>query len=294
MDFTPNVPLADYTSWTVGGAADWFCLPQSQEDVEAALRFAFEKKIPWTVLSGGTNVLVPDEGLRGLVICLRRFSGLQSWDEAGRLMIEAKAGTGKSELLKLFLKRKLAPALFLAGLPGDVGGGVVMNAGVSEGLNPREFCEIVSWVDVLRMEGDELVRRRFPKDEIQWTYRHSQGWQPGIILNVGLSWILEEDSDILSKVKEANRTRLSKQPLELPSCGSVFVNPPGHKAARLIDGCGLKGFTIGGAQVSMKHANFIVNIGGATARDIRELIAHVQFVVQSQTGVALKTEVVFL
>lgn len=291
MEIRAQVPLAEYTSWLVGGPADWFCLPTSEAELEAALRFAFEKKIPWSVLGGGTNVLVSDQGVEGLVIGLRRFSGLQAREEQGRLRLEALAGTGKSELLKVFLKAKLAPALFLAGLPGDVGGGVVMNAGVGEDLKPREFGEIVDWVEVLRPDQG-MARQRLQAQEITWTYRHSQGWQPGIITKVGISWPLQPEPDILQRVKEANRSRLSKQPLELPSCGSVFVNPPGHKAARLIESCRLKGYQIGGAQVSPKHANFIVNTGEATARQIWDLIAHVKMTVKKETGVELKTEVV--
>lgn len=294
MEIREQVPLADYTSWLVGGKADWFCLPETEEHVEQALTFAREKKIPWTLLGGGTNVLVSDNGIEGLVICLRRFSSLKSWIDTDRLVIECTAGTGKSELLKVFLKHKLAPALFLAGLPGDVGGGVVMNAGVGEMISPREFHEIVESVEVLRCEDDGFRRQTYRKDEIHWSYRHSHGWQPGIVMKVRIAWTLSPDMDILAKVREANRVRLSKQPLDLPSCGSVFVNPSGHKAAQLIDGCGLKGFQVGGAQVSTKHANFIVNLGNAKASDIKAVIEHVRATVKAVKGVELSTEVVWL
>lgn len=294
MLITEKTPLADYTSWTVGGSADYFCLPTNETELEKALNFARELKIPWTILGGGTNVLVSDEGIEGLVICLRRFSGIQVAEKDGRLVIEAFSGTAKSELLKTFLKNQLEPALFLAGLPGDIGGGIVMNAGVAEQISPREFHEIVDWIEVLKPEGSDFRRQVYRKEDVRWSYRHSQGWQPGIVTRVGLSWKLERDPSILEKVRQANRVRLSKQPLDLPSCGSVFVNPPGHKAAQLIDGLGLKGFQVGGAQVSPKHANFIVNVGGATAKDIRKVIEHVRTTVEAKTGVQLKTEVVFL
>lgn len=294
MLITEKTPLADYTSWTVGGSADYFCLPTNETELEKALTFARELKIPWTILGGGTNVLISDDGVEGLVICLRRFSGIQAGEKDGRLVIEALSGTAKSELLKAFLKNQLAPALFLAGLPGDIGGGIVMNAGVSEQISPREFHEIVDWIEILRPEGGEFRRQVYRKEDVQWSYRHSTGWQPGIVTRVGLSWKLDRDPSILEKVRQANRVRLSKQPLDLPSCGSVFVNPPGHKAAQLIDGSGLKGYQVGGAQVSLKHANFIVNVGGATAKDIRQVIEHVRKAVEAKTGVQLKTEVVFL
>lgn len=294
MKIEQGVSLADYTSWLVGGNAEYFCLPATLDELREAVAWAGEKNIPVTVLGGGSNVLVSDKGIRGLVICLKKFSGTETRENNGRFEITAWAGTGKSELLKIFLKQKLAPALFLAGLPGDVGGGVVMNAGVGEMLEPREFVEIVDWVEVLQWERGEASVKRFAKSELHWEYRHTNGWQPGIVVRVGIGWPLNPDADILEKVKIANRIRLSKQPLDKPSCGSVFVNPPGGKSAQLIDGCGLKGFTIGGAQVSLKHANFIVNVGGAKAADMKAVIEHVRKTVQEKTGIALKTEVVFL
>ncbi len=150
--------------------------------------------------------------------------------------------------------------------------------------------EIVEWVEVLQ---DRKVVR-FNADQITWTYRHSSGWQPGIVIRVGLCWPNQPVSDMSERVREANRIRMSKQPLELPSCGSVFVNPPGHKSGALIEACGLKGFSIGGAQVSPKHANFIVNNGNAKAADILGVIQHVQKTVKERQNVDLKTEVIFL
>lgn len=294
MEFRANVSLAEYTSWLVGGAADWFCLPESEADVMDALTFALNRQIPWCVLGGGTNVLVSDQGVEGLVIGLKNLVGVKTQVQDNRLRLECLAGTSKSELLKVFLKHKLPPALFLAGLPGDVGGGIVMNAGVSEAMVPREFYEIVDSFEVLQVTNGQIQKKHFAKDQVQWSYRHSTGWQPGIVTTATLSWELAEDSDILQKVRDANRNRLSKQPLDLPSCGSVFVNPPGLKAAQLIDRCGLKGFQIGGAQVSLKHANFIVNLGGATAADLRAVMDHVRATVDAKEGVSLHAEVVWL
>ncbi len=287
-----NVELARYTSWLVGGLAEHFCQPQSEEELKEALHWSIENSKLITVLGGGSNVLISDSGVKGLVINLKKLSGCEIKEEEHRLNITCWAGTTKSELLKIFLKHKLAPALFLAGLPGDVGGGVVMNAGVSESFVPREFCELVDWVEVLRIEGKQIKNIKFNKSELKWSYRHSHGWQPGVVLRAGLSWPLEPNPQILEQVKNANKVRLTKQPLDMPSCGSVFINPEGHKAAQLIDSCGLKGFQIGGAQVSLKHANFIVNLGSAKASDIWQVIEHVQKVVENKTGVQLKTEVI--
>ena len=248
LNIQQNVALAPYTSWLIGGPADYFCLPTTVEEVIEAQQFAQSKNLPITVLGAGSNVLISDLGVRGLVICMKKLSGVTIVPDDDLLLIEALAGTSKSEILKTYLKHKLPPALFLAGLPGDVAGGIVMNAGVAEDFRPREFFEITDWFEVLKPDG-EIVR--YEHDRVMWSYRHSHGWQPGIIVRAGLSWPLEGDPDILEKVKTANKTRLSKQPLDMPSCGSVFVNPKNHKAAQLIDQAGLKGFQIGGAQVSV-------------------------------------------
>ena len=291
-----NVKLAPLTSWLVGGPAEYFTEPRDLDELKAALAWAKREHQEVTVISGGTNVLVSDQGVRGLVISLRKMASLEVREENGRLVIECLAGTSKSELLKTFLKYRLEPALFLAGLPGDVGGGVVMNAGISEQWKPREFVEIVDWIEVMRWceEEQRFGLVRFAKDELNWSYRHCEGWRPGIIARVGISWPHEPQADILARVKQANQTRLTKQPLDLPSCGSVFINPPGHKSGRLIEECGLKGFTVGGAQISTKHANFIVNLGGATASDISRVIDHARETVKARTGIELKTEVIRL
>ena len=183
MDFTPHFKLSPFTSWQIGGLADWYCLPETEDDLVAAVRFAHERNLPWTVLGGGSNVLVSDEGIEGLVIGLRKFNKIEITEESGRLSLECQAGVGKSELLKAFLKHKLPPAEFLAGLPGDVGGGIVMNAGVAESLKPREFCEIVDWFEVLRWENEGPRFYRWNRNEVQWAYRHSLGWQPGTIVS---------------------------------------------------------------------------------------------------------------
>jgi UDP-N-acetylmuramate dehydrogenase len=291
-----GVPLAPLTSWLVGGSAEFYAEPKNIDDLRLALNWARIEKKPVTVLSGGTNVLISDEGVTGLVICLRKLVGSQVEERDGKIKLICLAGTSKSELLKIFLKAKLEPALFLAGLPGDVGGGVAMNAGVGEQIRPREFTEITEWIEVLRWNDDlgDFELTRIDSSDLSWSYRHCVGWQPGVIARVGLAWPLEPSVDILQRVKAANHTRLTKQPLDMPSCGSVFVNPADHKSGQLIQESGLKGFSIGGAQVSPKHANFIVNTGQATAKDIHAVISHVKKTVFAKLGVELKTEVVYL
>lgn len=286
-----DVNLAPYTSWQIGGPAEFFCLPTNREELREVLRKAKENQWKVTVLGGGSNVLVSDEGIPGLTICLRKFTSVQTEVRDGRFYVSCLSGTSKSELLKVFLKQQLAPALFLAGLPGDVGGGVVMNAGVAEMFEPREFMELVDSIEVMTADGE---LRRLQKSELHISYRHTDGWQPHIVVSAELSWPFVQKPEILSQVREANKIRLSKQPLDLPSCGSVFKNPEGHKVAQLIDRSGLKGLRIGEAQVSTKHANFIVNLGAASATDTWALIERVRAEVLAQTGVAISTEVVRL
>ncbi len=295
--FDRDVSLASLTSWHVGGKADFLAQPKTVDELRAALSWFNSRSIPLTILGGGTNVLVSDRGVRGAVIALGKMSGVAVEERAKRLHVTCLAGTPKSELLRVFLKYRLEPALFLAGLPGDIGGGVAMNAGVGEMIKPREFNEITDWIDVFRMgaPGEGTIHLdHIQAEDLRWGYRHSEGWQPGVIVRVGLSWPLEPVDDVLVRVKHANQARLSKQPLDQPNCGSVFVNPPGHKAGKLIQDCGLKGFSLGGAQVSEKHANFIVNSGGATADAIDSVIKHVQRTVLEKTGIELHTEVIYL
>ncbi len=294
MEIKSGVSLAEYTSWLIGGPADHLALPTNLEELKEAWKWAGERSLPVTFLGGGTNVLISDRGIRGLTIGLRKFSKVVVKTENSELRISCLAGTAKSELLRAFLKFKLPPALFLAGLPGDVGGGIVMNAGVAEAFVPREFGEIVTSFDVLRYDGKDFSVQKYQHDDVNWTYRHMTGWEPGVVVQAEIKWPLVEDATILEKVKLANKVRLSKQPLDMPSCGSVFINPPKHKSAQLIESCGLKGFKIGHAQVSLKHANFIVNLGDATAQDTWDVILHVQKTVLEKTGIQLNTEVVRL
>lgn len=289
LNVLQNVNLAQYTSWLIGGEAENFCMPLTIDDLKQALKFAEQNKLKITILGGGSNVLVSDKGIKGLTICLRKFSEIKFEIVGERINVDCLAGTAKSELLKLFLKHQLAPALFLAGLPGDVGGGVVMNAGVAEMFQPREFMELVDSIEVMTLQGEI---KTLQKSDLVINYRHTEGWQPHIVIRAKISWPLQKDENVLQKVRDANKTRLSKQPLDMPSCGSVFKNPEGHKVAQLIDQCGLKGFRIGDAQVSLKHANFIVNLDKASATDTWNLILHVQNTVKEKTGVDIQTEVI--
>lgn len=293
MKFETNVSLKDLNWWKVGGLAANFCRPESVDDLRQALQFAFSNHLAVRVLSGGSNSLIADGTISGLTIHLGSLRGVSDLEEGDRVSFTTMAGTPKSEVAKIFLQRKLAPAVFLTGLPGDVGGGVVMNAGVGEQRTPREFCEIVDWIEVMSADASENCKvQRIAGKDLQWSYRSCSGWQPGVITRVRFSWPSEPSLNVIMEVREANKKRVSTQPLSQPSCGSVFRNPPGLKSAKLIQECGLKGLQLGGAQVSEKHANFIVNTGTATAMDIYQLIQKVQETVRQQTGVELHREVV--
>lgn len=287
------ISLRYLNSWRVGGKAKFFCEPNSIAALIANLKLAKEKKIPSVVLAGGTNVLISDNDFDGLVVSLRSLSGCKSFERDNELKIEAMAGVLKSEVLKLFRSNCLAPAIFLSGIPGSVGGGVVMNAGAGDkDESPASFADITEWVEVL--DSNTFGVNRFNASELKWDYRVSSGWQPGIIVQVGLRWPLAKVDNLEAQIAQALQRRKETQPLELPNCGSVFKNPAGHSAGALIESCGLKGLAIGGAKVSEKHANFIVNVGKATARDIYELILHVQKTVYEQKNIKLETEIRFI
>ncbi len=259
--------------------------------MKEAVNYATSNKLSITVLGSGSNVLIPDQGLQGLVICTKKFRGIEAETRNGRLHVTAMAGEPKFSLAKIFIKENLPPAIFLSGLPGDVGGGIVMNAGIAEKIEPREFVGMTDWIEVLR--DDKVIR--FQRDELQWSYRHCIGWEPGIIVRAGFSWSTQDrDESIKDKAAAFSKTRKDRQPLEMPSCGSTFVNPPGTSAGKLIEESGLKGFQIGDAQVSLKHANFLVNLGNAKASEFKSLIEHIQKTVSNKYGIELKTEVKFL
>jgi UDP-N-acetylmuramate dehydrogenase len=295
MEFLKEYKLAEHTTWKVGGAADWAVLPTSVEELREACLWASQKNIPITVLSGGSNVLVSDKGIEGLVILLQKFSKIESSEYVNsQFKAVCYSGTPKADLLKVFVKHRLSPAIFLAGLPGDVGGGVVMNAGVGHDVAPKEFCEITEWIEYIDLATPDFKVKKKKTSELQWAYRKSAGWQPGIITRVGISWTEKSDDTVLKRLQEGNKRRMSTQPLQYPSCGSVFKNPPGDKSGRLIEECGLKGFRIGGAQVSEKHANFIINVGESTASDIEAVKSHVQKTVLEKKNISLETEYIYL
>lgn len=290
-----HVSLREHNSWKVGGTAEFYTRPKTKTELREVCLWAREQGLEISVLGQGTNILVADDGVPGLVVHMCEMNQILKTEiKDGRIKITCQPGVLKSDLLKIFIKNRLSPALFLAGLPGDVGGGVVMNAGIGQPEKPREFCEIVDTIEVLKINEKESPWVSAPADSLSWSYRRCQGWQPGIISEVTISWENKPDDALLKKVREGNQRRKRTQPLHLPSCGSVFKNPEGRHSGQLIEECGLKGFQIGGAQVSEKHANFIVNKGDATAQDIHAVIQYVQETVMEKFSIPLTNEVVYL
>lgn len=273
-------PMSRHTSWHVGGPADVFFTPNDAEDLAAFLRTVDgETPILWIGL--GSNLLVRDGGIRGVVIDTHGvFAALErvADDE-----VACGAGVACAKLAKQCVKWGLGPAEFFAGIPGTLGGALAMNAGAFGG---ETWNHVVS-VETLDRNG---IRRVRPAADYEVSYRHVQGPANEWFLGARLRFeprpgVSSEDIRVLLARRKAT------QPIGEWSCGSVFTNPPGDHAARLIDSCGLKGFRIGGARVSEMHANFIVNDGTATAADIEQLIAHVRRTVKERHGVELKPEV---
>lgn len=290
MKIIENKDLKEINWWKAGGSAEFFCQPNSLDDLKTALFWAKKNQKKFSVLGGGTNVLISDLGVKGLVISTSQLNSYSVKQTKNTLLITCGAGLLKSQLMKIFKSYKLLPALFLSGLPGDVGGGVVMNAGVSQSFKPHEFSEIVKSFKTINAEAVKT----YLKEDIKWSYRQSSGWQKAVIYEVEFEWPLIETAELNNKIKEELKKRRSSQPLDKASCGSVFKNPYPFLAGKLIEKAGLKGLKEGSAQVSEKHANFIVNTGGAKAQDIHKLIQTIKKTVLEKFAVNLETEVHYM
>ncbi len=278
-------PMSRHTSFKIGGPADVLVQPQSTHDLAFALTAARAEEVPVTVLGNGSNVLVRDKGVRGLVIQLG--NALKSFRQDGRRLF---FGSGYSLALA---SRKawecgLSGMEFAVGIPGSIGGAVYMNAGAYNG----EMKGVVERVRVMDMGGSEFA---LSADDLQFGYRKTSLQESGyIITEVCLNMQPGDKNAIKAMMDDFSSRRISKQPLEMPSAGSMFKRPPGYFAGTLIEQAGLKGYTVGGAQVSKKHAGFVVNCGNATAADVLQLIADVRRVIMEKAGVELHPEVLVI
>jgi len=280
-EWRENEPLARYTSWHIGGPADRLYRPSDVDDLAAALAsLAPDEPVFWLGL--GSNLLIREGGIRGTVILTRQL--LQGMEYLGRGRVRAEAGVPCALLAKFCARHDRAGAEFFAGIPGTVGGALAMNAGAWGG-------ETWSHVEAVETVDRRGVQRERPPEDYTVGYRHVEGPAGEWFTAARFAFEDGDGEAARRRVKELLAERGRAQPTGVRSCGSVFTNPPGDHAARLIDAAGLKGKRIGGAGVSEKHANFIINHGDATAADVEALIDHVRAEVERTSGVRLQPEV---
>lgn len=278
-------PMSKHTTFRIGGPADFYLCPHSTKEVQQTVQICKEENLPYFILGNGSNLLVSDKGYRGVIIQLwKNFSDISVKD----CCITAKAGALLSKVAAEALEEGLTGMEFASGIPGTIGGAVFMNAGAYGG----EMKDIIKEVKVLDDQGEIRV---LSNEEMKLGYRTSIVKEKGYTV---LSAVLQLKKGDVSVIREAmedlKNRRTSKQPLDMPSAGSTFKRPEGYFAGKLIMDSGLRGFSVGGAQVSEKHCGFVVNKGGATAEDVTALIREVQRRVKEKFGVELETEVRFL
>lgn len=282
---TAGEPMHRHTSWRIGGPADLFVEPADSGDLARALSYARRSGLPVTVIGNGTNLLVSDRGIRGLVIKIG--SGLALL-EVCLNVIHAGAGVLLPRLAGRAQQAGLTGFEFLAGIPGTVGGALLMNAGA----NGSSVGDLVLRVEAVDYDGNKLVLER---DELEFAYRQSCLSRRNLVVTGAcFSGVPGDAAAIRNKMEAYLAKRRSTQPLELPNAGSVFKNPPGDSAGRLIEQAGCKELRVGAVQVSSRHANFFVNLGGGTAADVLELVKKVRQSVEDRCGVKLTLEVQML
>ena len=276
-------PLAKHTSFRIGGPAEVMAFPKSKEELSDILKTSKLLDCKPVIIGAGTNILAPDDGIRGLVIVLKDcLDGMKQLDETH---IQISAGVTMTRAALYAAGLGLSGLEFAHGIPGTVGGGVYMNAGAYGG----EISQVCARVQVMDSEGNTHV---LSNAEMDFSYRHSRiEDEGGIVLSADFSLSQKNPEEIRATMQELMARRKNSQPLDLPSAGSAFKRPVGGYAAALIDQAGLKGFQVGGAAVSQKHAGFVVNVGGATANDVKQLLKEVSGKVYEQTGIRIEPEI---
>ena len=283
IELAMEEPMAKHTSFRIGGPVEAMAFPKSAEQLSKLLKTAALLNITPAILGAGTNILAPDEGIRGLVICLKDcLEGMEQLDDN---RIRVAAGVTMTRAAIFAANLGLGGLEFAHGIPGTVGGGVYMNAGAYGG----EICQVCESVDVMDMQGNiSTVGCKC----MEFSYRHSiLEDTDGIVISAVFNLIPKPQEEIREKMAELMTKRKTSQPLDIPSAGSAFKRPVGGYAAALIDQAGLKGFCVGGAGVSTKHAGFVVNNGGATAEDAKEVLRKVSDIVFERSGIRLEPEV---
>ena len=278
-------PMAGHTTFRIGGPADCILQPENEEQLIQVQRYLSKVEIPFFVLGNGSNLLVSDAGYHGVIIQVGRKMGAV---EVEGCIIKAQAGATLAQVAKTALEHGLTGLEFASGIPGTVGGGVVMNAGAYDG----ELSQVVVRVDVVNSEGEIL---ELDNETMEFGYRTSAVKNAHLTVTEVLFELKKGDREqIKAKMEEFANRRREKQPLEYPSAGSTFKRPEGYYAGKLIMDAGLRGYQRGGARVSDKHCGFVINTGNATAEDVRNVIREVQERVKDKFHVSLETEVIFL
>ena len=276
-------PMSAHTTFRIGGPADVLVVPTSVEELLEALALSDARSVPWRILGHGSNLLVSDEGVRGAVVMVSGNLADVGIGEDG--LVTALAGSSNAKVATAAYRAGLAGFEFAAGIPGTIGGAAIMNAGAYGG----EFKDVALSVRCLDGEGNVVT---VDAAEADWSYRHSMIGDAGmVVLSATLQLQPGDPEAIKARMDDLAQRRISKQPLELPSAGSTFKRPEGHFAGKLIQDASMQGYQVGGAQVSTKHAGFVVNVGGATASDVLQVIDDVREAVHAQFGIELEPEV---
>jgi len=276
-----NESLKQYTMTRLGGKADIFVMPETEEEAQKVIQYAYEHQIPLLMLGNGSNMVVRDGGVRGIVLHFAKLDGIHIADD----VVVAQAGALIKEVSRQVAAESLTGFEFACGIPGSIGGAMAMNAGAYGG----EIKDVIVECTVVTQEGERLV---LSKDELELEYRKSIIAKNGYyVLSAKFQLTKGDQQEIDAKIADLTYQRESKQPLEYPSAGSVFKRPPGYFAGKLIQESGLQGKGVGGAEVSTKHEGFIVNKNNATATDYIETIKMVQVTVKEKCGVDLEMEV---
>lgn len=281
-DLLINEPMSKHTTFRCGGPAQFFVRASNASDITAAINAAEKADTPWWIVGCGSDLLVSDAGLPGVVIEIGERMAHISIDES---VVQVQAGATNEAVAQAALEAGLTGYEFASGIPGSVGGAAIMNAGAYDG----EFKDVAASVSCLFPDG---TVREIPAEKADWSYRHSMMSDEGlVVLGATLQLAAGNKEDIRAKMDDLAQRRSSKQPLEMASAGSTFKRPEGYFAGKLIQDAGMQGHSVGDAQVSTKHAGFVVNTGNATAADVLQVIRDVQAAVADQFGVTLETEV---
>ncbi len=284
-----NEPMDKHTTWGVGGPADALFFPKDREDLLCGLELCRREEVPVVIMGNGSNLLVRDGGIRGMVVCTDKLAEVRvAAEDANGAQVAAESGLLLSRLLNFCISRGLSGLEFATGIPGTIGGAVMMNAGAYGGA----IADVLSWVEMIDREGRI---GRIEAASLGFGYRSCRlPVEGGVIVEAGFALVRRPEREVLERVKEILAQRQKRLPFGWRNAGSVFKNPPGDHAGRIVEALGFKGRTVGRAMVSDQHANVIINTGGAAARDIIALMDEIAREAREKLGVVLESEVIIV